>query len=283
MRVDEILDNYKIKPLNLLKNKSDFYEGTYLNHVKWNPKKNNLLTKISTFFLSNGYLLEIDKTFNKNNVIMELGCAGGWDYLGHKYNMIGLDLSEKSITQGSKKYNKIICDARNLILEDEQLDGVVSSYFWEHINEQDKKSISNELYRVLKPKASGVFLFDVKTENKLISSINKHFYEKEFILKDDHVGYHTINKNINILQNAGFIIDKTIGMERGVIQSRSVYIKLKKHTGLLGIFGKTMSLLFSGKPGLILNIMTVRLLDLLLSKFVRIEKSRIVIIKFSKK
>ena len=110
-----------------------FYEGAYLNRVKYLPKYENWFTLFPLWLINSGFMWEVRKQFNPGSLILELGCAAGVDYFGRRYRMIGLDLSFKSL----KGLNNYVCglqaDATKIPLADKSVDGIISSYFWEHI------------------------------------------------------------------------------------------------------------------------------------------------------
>lgn len=228
-----------------------FYEGAYRNRTSFLPKFNNLMFNWPLWVINSGWLWVIKNHVPRGGVLLELGCAGGVDFLGDSYQAIGCDLSFSSLQNISCYKYKVQMDASKCInLKSESVDAIVSSYFWEHIDPSAKPAILAECFRVLKPNGKIIFLYDVVTKNPLISwfrSKNPLMYSAQFIDGDGHVGYETIGDNIYKFEAAGFKVIKNSGLERTPIQSPSIYQKLqyfsidsnKSIFRYLTIFGKS--------------------------------------------
>ena len=163
-----------------LNSSDDFYEGAYHNTVNFIPGSNKLVNGLALWTINSGYLNHVRNSFNENDILLEVGCAGGVSYFGQRYKMIGCDLSLSSLKSTAKIYDTCIHanPLEFLPLPDNSVEGIVSSYFWEHLSEIGKEKCLKEFHRVLKPNGKLVFLYDVETENPLIS-----FYKK----KDFHI------------------------------------------------------------------------------------------------
>lgn len=237
--------------LCMLNAPDSFYEGAYKNRTSFLPKFDNLMFNWPLWVINSGWLWVIKKNVPKQGILLELGCAGGVDFLGDSYQAIGCDLSFSSLQNISCYKYKVQMDASKCInLKSESVDAIVSSYFWEHIDPSVKPAILAECFRVLKPNGKIIFLYDVVTKNPLISwyrSKNPMMYSTQFIDGDGHVGYETIEENIFKFEAAGFKIIKNCGLERTPIQSPSIYEKLqyfsidsnKSAFKYLAIFGKS--------------------------------------------
>lgn len=264
----------------LLKEQSPEYEGSYLNKINYTPRKDYFPFTIPLWMISNGYLWEVRKQFSKSALICELGCASGVNYFGNEFTMIGLDLSFKSL-QGIDNYEyKIQADALSLPFKNGSLDGIINSYFWEHITPHEKKLMLKEFYRVLKPGGKIVMLYDVETRNGLIEILKKdnlEVYESLFLHGDYHVGYETMEENELKFKECDFKVLKHFGMERTFFQSSSVYIKLSRLPSFYGAYAKVMKWVFSSKITNYINILFLRILDETLGKYVNVQKSRIAI------
>jgi ubiquinone/menaquinone biosynthesis C-methylase UbiE len=217
--------------IRLIVREDDFYEGTYKNTINYIPKKEWGFYLIPLWVVSNGYVWLTRNYIHQGSVVLELGCASGVKYFGKRYEMIGLDLSFSSLKNLSGIYSfSIQADASKFIpLPDDSVDAVVSSFFWEHIADQNKRKMLKEIHRVLKPGGKIVFLFDVETKNPLINRIKKkysEFYMKSFIEKDGHLGYQNPKENENLFRDNGFTILESFGMEKTFFQSPSVFEKL---------------------------------------------------------
>lgn len=266
--------------VSFLKEPDSFYEGAYLNRIKYIPKKDRFPYNMPIWLISNGYLWAVRKQIKPGATVLELGCASGIDYFAKRYQMIGLDLSITSL-RGLNGYRfGIQADAAQLPLADRSVDAVVSSYFWEHIPAEIKDKMLIEFNRVLKPGGKLVFLYDVATENTLIGALKKYdlaLYNQLFIDKDGHLGYETPLQNKRRFEAQGFSVVQHFGMERSWIQSQSVYEKFSHLPGLLGLIGKIGNL--SARSSLLtyLHIGFVRIIDLSIGRLFNLKKSRIIL------
>jgi len=266
--------------VKFLQKQDEFYEGSYLNRVQFMPGSENLLRSWPLWLISNGYIWEVRKQFKPKSTLLELGCASGVDYFGSRYNMIGLDLSCQSL-KGLHNYSiGLQADATNLPLPDHSVDGVISSYFWEHIPPTVKDQMLEEFKRVLKPGGKIVFLYDVETDNSLVGIIKKNNparYQALFLDGDGHLGYETPAENFERFRKHELEVIKHFGMERTWFQSNSVFDKLSGEKGFIGFAGSILKRLTSGKVLGYTSILMVRFVDVTLGRFYSLKKSRIII------
>ncbi len=216
--------------INFLESKNKFYEGAYLNTVNFSGSTNNYLNKIVTWTINSGYLYEIDKNVRSGSNILELGCAGGINYLGRKYNTYGCDLSFQSLKIASKSYEycALADSTEGLPFLENSFDAVVSSYFWEHLNKEQKFKCLKNISRVLKPDGLIIFLYDVSTQNPLVNFFRKknpENYQEKFLEHDGHIGYEEIEENITNFEKNNFSIIYNKGLQKTVFQDPSVYQK----------------------------------------------------------
>ncbi|MGB4775344.1 MAG: class I SAM-dependent methyltransferase [Daejeonella sp.] len=263
-----------------LEKPDDFYEGAYMNRIKFLPKTSFFLENLPLWLISNGYLWEVRRSFKKGSQLLELGCASGVDYFGSRFNMIGLDLSFQSL-KGLHNYKMgLQADATKLPLPDASVDGVISSYFWEHIPPPVKELMLQEFKRVLKPGGKIVFLYDVTTNNTVVNLIKKNDinrYNELFLDGDGHFGYETPIENKARFIKAGYKVITHFGMERTCLQSNSVFEKLRHLNGFAGFVGKLGYAISAGRIKGYLYTFFVRLTDETWGRLLGISKSRIII------
>lgn len=209
-----------------------FYEGAYDNTVKFVPKSENILHSWPLWLLNSGYVWEARRYLREGASVIELGCAAGVRYFGQRYHMIGCDLSFSALRKIDFYGLKVQADAAvHIPLPDRSVDGVVSSFFWEHIPPELKPKILAECRRILKDEGRVVFLYDVETENPLIRKYKKRdraLYDELFIKGDGHLGYQSPAENVETFSAAGFRVLGHKGLEKTFIQSASVRAKLRK-------------------------------------------------------
>lgn len=282
-RTSDGSEEFKIKNKNIISfllEHDDFYEGAYLNRVHFVPKSEKWYHVLPLWLISNGYLWNVRKYIPKDSVVLELGCASGIDYFGTRYQMIGIDLSLTSLKNLHNYRYAIQADASNLPLQDNSVDGIISSYFWEHIPPQVKEHMLLEFKRVLKPGGKVVFLYDVETNNSFINILknkNIDLYSKLFLEKDGHLGYETPDVNKNRFEQHGFRIIKHFGMERTWIQSLSVYEKYRHLSGWEAWIGKVGYIWSKFRVTTLINILFVRIIDETIGRLFSFDKSRILI------
>lgn len=271
---------------DFLNSDNEFYEGAYLNRIKYIPKGRSWPFQFPFYLVSNGFVWQVCRQFRPGARILELGCASGVDYLAQRYEMIGLDFSMQSL-RGLKGYKlKVRADAADLPFVDNSVDGIISSYCWEHIAPETKDKILQSLGRCLKPNGKLVFLYDVETSNGLITKAEQadpELYRESFLERDGHIGYETVRDNSRRFEEHGFSVVRNIGMERTWIQSNSVFDKLKSFPGISGLVGKVGSSLSGGRFGYWFNVATVRTIDATVGKLWPIKNSRILMTVAQKK
>jgi ubiquinone/menaquinone biosynthesis C-methylase UbiE len=231
--------------------RDNFYEGTYTNTINYVPKRDRGVYLLPLWIVSNGYVWFTRKYVPENSVVLELGCASGVKYFGTRYKMIGMDISFSSLLNIGNHYEiKINCNATEHIpLPDYSIDAVISSYFWEHFNENDKLKILEEIKRILKPEGKIIFLYDLDTLNPIINKIkekNISFYNSYFLEKDGHFGYQNMPSNEKLFLMNNFEIFNHISYERFIFQSNSIYSKMKNMPGYLGVIGRIGNFISSG-------------------------------------
>lgn len=257
-----------------------FYEGSYLNRVKYIPKSERWYHVLPLWLINNGYLWNIRQHLAKGSIVLELGCASGVDYFGSRFQMIGLDLSLTSLKHLHNYQYTIQADAANLPIQDGAIDAVISSYFWEHIPASIKDKMLKEFQRVLKPGGKVIFLYDVETKNSLINILKSKdilMYNRLFLEGDGHLGYETPEANkIRFLQH-GFSVLKHFGMERTWVQSLSVFEKFSQLPGWIGWIGVVGHIVSKSRFTVIIHTIIVRIIDETIGRLFSIKKSRILI------
>ena len=224
-----------------------FYEGAYNNQVKYLPRGSSFLATLPLWLISSGYVWTVKKQVQPSARVVELGCAGGVAWFGRNYDMAGVDLSRESLSLAAKNYRVCLqADSMRLPLTDGDVDAVISSYFWEHIAPQDKPVLLEEVVRVLKPGGVVVFLYDVATDNPLISLLRRRDpkrYVASFIDCDGHLGYQAADENDALFQAHGLRILRSFPMERSFVQSLSTYDKMAGWPGMVGRIGRWLGFL----------------------------------------
>ena len=220
----------------LLEEQDTFYEGHYLNEVKFVPRSERLRHAWPLWLLLGGYVWQIRKHLRGGAAVLEIGSAAGIRYLGTRYRTTALDVSWQSLRRICADYEARVlgsCTGR-LPFPDGSFDGVLSSFLWEHIAPEQKPAMLAECRRVLRPGGRLIFLYDVETRNPLIHvyrSKDPGSYQRVFLDGDGHLGYQTPEDNAAIFRRAGFAIRMHRGLERSPFVSPSTFEKLSHFNG----------------------------------------------------
>lgn len=181
--------------------------------------------------------------------VVDLGC--GWGTLcfalGHRVKeMVGVDFSQKSIDfceaeaerRGLEALRFVRADARDTGLPDAAYDLIIAADFFEHLYPDDSVLVLQECRRLLR-----------KGGRLAIWTPNRgHFIEilknNNIILKADptHVDYKSMDRLKEMLQEAGFLVDKAYyaeshlpvlsGVERALLP---LIPQLRRRIAMLGI------------------------------------------------
>lgn len=260
-----------------------FYEGAYNNNVKYIPKSESIMSTWPLWLINSGYLWEVRKRLRPGAKVIDLGCAGGIAYFGSRYRMIGCDLSFAALKTLDCYDLKIQADASiNIPLPDNSVDGIISSFFWEHITPELKEKMLKECRRVLKDDGSMIFLYDVETQNPLIKrykALSPALYRKLFIEGDGHFGYQKPRDNLDQFKRSGFDVVLHRGLEKTILQHTPVYQKLSQ-------FGRSrFRLLKSGNVQALFYARTLlmRLIDTIICPILPADWARIDMVVLAKK
>ena len=272
------------KVWSFLEENDSFYEGAYIATTKWSPKKERWYHLLPLWIMNYGYIWNIRKYTPKGSTILELGCGGGIQYLADNYEIIGLDLSFTSLNKTPYKIN-LQASATESPLKENSVDAVVSSFFWEHIPKDMKFQILEECQRILKPNGKIVFFYDVETNNPLIRKLKVkdiNLYNKLFLEKDGHVGYHSPQENLRIFQKAGFSKIKHLGLERTRLLRVSEIGKLYKGRVVSRSYYK-LTQLISQTPFRFVYEIVLQSINYLTSSILPLNNSRIIVSVFERK
>ncbi len=269
------------KVIRFMESPSSFYEGAFMNSVKFVPKSESLRHVWPLWFINNGYVWFVRKHVPQGSRVLEIGCAAGVRYFSERYRMIGADLSLSSLKAASSIYELCLqADVeRGIPLKDGSVDAVIGSFFWEHIPPMKKSFVLAECRRILKKGGRLVWLYDVETQNPLIRAAkakDPELYRRLFIAKDGHLGYQTPVENRRLFEDAGFDIVRNAGMEKSFFQSPCVYEKFREWKGGIKGVGDLGSLL--GKQPLFYAYTAfLRMIDTCVSPLLPMSWARIVV------
>ena len=254
-----------------------FYEGKYNNRVRYLPQNDGWLATLPLRIVSQGYPTTVAAEVPEGGTVVEIGCAGGVAWLGRRYQMIGLDLSRTALEIAAKDYALVLqADGTRMPLADGSMDAVISSCLFEHLTVEQKRELTAECVRVLKPGGKVVFLYDLWTDNPVIAHYRRadpERYQRMFIDGDGHLGYSTVDENRDHFRCAGLHITREIFHEGTPVLTNSVWKKFSEWPGWRGRVGRIGSILTQGP--LLLPVLTlVSLTDATLGRMLPLRFAR---------
>lgn len=191
LREDVLVDSLVSKEKD-----KEFYDAIYSNELgeKWfqGLNRNNFVKKIFEK-ISLSYRRErfFKKNFKgKENVILDIACGAGRDYFKKYGTVIGVDLSYEALTIAKKDYDLVVqSGVECLPFPDNTFDYVVSSDFFGHVRNEDKDSVIQEIYRVLKPGGKTMHIIENDSTNVWfrIAHSKPELFKKYFV---DEIGGH---------------------------------------------------------------------------------------------
>ncbi len=238
--------------VSFLSSADPFYEGKYNNRTRYVPTNDGLLATLPIRVVHQGYSTTVAARVMPGAKVVEIGCAGGIAWFGQRYEMIGIDLSATGLRLAAEHYAHVVqCDASRMPLPDASVDAVISSFLFEHLTVDQKRTLLSETHRVLRPGGSIVFFFDVATDNAVISRFRRadpERYQALFLDGDGHLGYETVDANLEHFTTAGFRIVREDYHETTPVLGNSVWQKLAQWPGISGRIAKLAAAMTNG-PG----------------------------------
>lgn len=207
-----------------------FYEGRYLNTIRYVPRSESLAASWPLWLINDGYVWAARRHVPAGGVVVELGCAGGVRYFAKRWRVVGLDLSLGSLSRVADTYALCLqADlTRGVPLPDASVDAVLSSFVWEHIPPERKPGALAELHRILRPGGHLVFLYDVDPRNPIYDRMrrrNPALFQRIFIAGDSHEGWQSPAENRAQFEDGGFEVVEQRGKEK-IFFSPSTYGKM---------------------------------------------------------
>jgi SAM-dependent methyltransferase len=257
----------------------DFYEGRFVGASGFVPRDESFLRAWPLWQMRSGWLWAIRAQLPAGSTVVELGCASGVAYFAHRYRMIGLDLSHSSLEMVAGLYD--IClqaNTTSIPLPDESVDGVISSYFWEHIPPNEKLAALEEYLRILRTGGKLVFLYDVENESPIYRWMKRRdldLYRDVLIDREGHAGWETPEENRTQFEKAGLRVLEHTGKEKLLI-SAAMYDKVRQFGGWVRPFAELGYRLSKGPQFYLYNAL-IRVLDETLCRLLPESWSRVMV------
>ncbi|MGC9779307.1 MAG: class I SAM-dependent methyltransferase [Candidatus Heimdallarchaeota archaeon] len=150
------------------------------------------------------FLPEFSSYIQKGGKVLDTGCGGGLPftkYLSERFDVIGIDISEKQIELAKKNVPKaqfIRKDMTNLDFPNAFFDGILAYYSIIHVPREEQFDLFANFYRMLK--VNGVAFFSLHSTDDPESVFDDFFDTKMFWSGFDK------ETNIKMLKDIGFKI-----------------------------------------------------------------------------
>ncbi|HUU79517.1 MAG TPA: class I SAM-dependent methyltransferase [candidate division Zixibacteria bacterium] len=164
-------------------------------------------------------LREFSLKFPEGSKILDAGCGAGLPFtkfLSEKFDVIGVDISEKQIELAKKNVPKaqFICeDMIKLSFPNDTFDGIISYYAIIHIPREEHEILIRNFYKMLKPKGIALLCFHQNDD--------PGSYYNDFFGVDMFWSGFDWKTNLKILENNGFkilwykIVDDSLSEDSG--------------------------------------------------------------------
>ncbi len=151
------------------------------------------------------------KIKGKDNIILDLACGAGRDYLSNFGTVVGVDLAIEPLKIGKSRYQMVVqSGVKQLPFSDDYFDYVISSDFFGHVESDDKDLIQKEIYRVLKSAGKTIHVIETDSENPWfkIAHRSPELFKKYFIDKiGGHIGLEMPSESLKRWEKNGFHIE----------------------------------------------------------------------------
>ena len=266
--------------VRFLRDTDSFYEGRYLNTIRFIPRRENPFYAWPLWQIASGYIWAARAHVPAGATVVEVGCASGVAYFAHRYRVIGVDLSFASLARIADLYDTCLQadSTRALPLPDQSVDGIFSSFVWEHIAPDLKPKALAEFARVLRPGGKLVFLYDVECESPLFRYMKRRdrdLYREVLIDREGHAGWQTPDENRSLFEENGFRILEHRGKEKLLI-APAMYDKLREFGGWMRPFAE-LGCRFRSAPGYYAYNGVIRILDETLCRVLPKSWSRVMV------
>lgn len=198
-----------------------------------------------------------------DNMILDIACGVGRDYLGTYGTVVGVDLSHKALKVAANRYDYAVqTGVDTLPFPDNTFDYVISSDFFGHVeNGPEKDVIISEILRVLKPGGKTIHVIETDSTNIWFRTAHKdpELFQKYFVEEiGGHIGLEMPSDVVNRFKNIGFDI-AVVKKIWGLIWPVQDYARMMQgfsHLSPLAKFASSLSKIL-GKNQIVRSILNV--------------------------
>ena len=150
--------------------------------------------------------------------ILDIGCGGGWAFLGCYGKVTGIDTSPTALRAAAQVYDRTVraCASSRLPFAAGSFDVVTSIWLAEHLGEAEFTRFLHEARRVLKPEGHFIFLADLHSSKPILRWARSYpaEYQKYHIDRVGHHGLRSLSYTRHLLREAGYVEHETIAINK---------------------------------------------------------------------
>ena len=151
------------------------------------------------------FIANFSSRIPQDGLVLDAGCGNGVysHYLSDKFNIIGVDISEKQIElarQNAPKAEFTCEDMTKINFPDKHFDGILSYYSIIHVPRDEHYELLSNFYRMLKMNGVVLLVFHINDDPES--------YEEDFFFRGVKMYWSGFDKktNLNMLKQIGFKI-----------------------------------------------------------------------------
>jgi SAM-dependent methyltransferase len=152
--------------------------------------------------------------------ILDLGCGGGWEFLGHFGSVTGVDNGPTALQAASKVYDQVVgACAWRLPFPESSFDVATSFWLIEHLREPEFARLLREVRRVIRPNGHFIFLADLHSSKPILRWARSHLdeYWCYHVERVGHYGLRSLSHTCRLLRQAGYSEGRTIPINKSSV------------------------------------------------------------------
>lgn len=210
-----------------------------------------IVGRLALYFARHHHLYDISRAIPAEAAVVEVGCGGGSRFLASRYDMLGVEISSKSVLCAAQTYPSAVqASLARLPLKDGCADGIVSSCLMEHLGDDTVADCLSEMARILKPGGAMIHFFDLDNDGPFNIWIKSQpWYDPIYVSGKGHIGLRRLEDWTKLFNRAGFTIRSKRLFCKSWLQDLTIWAALDdpEVRGLPRVLGKISRI--TGKAG----------------------------------
>lgn len=149
--------------------------------------------------------------------ILDLGCGGGWEFLGRFGDVTGLDRRPGALRRAAGAYRRVVAgDAVSLPFADSSFDAIFSGWLVDHLKEEEFVALLREARRVLRPGGHLLLVADLHSSKWILRWARRfeRLYRRHHVEALGHHGLRTLDLTRFLLRREGFADVETVAFNK---------------------------------------------------------------------